>query len=579
MISRAFGPARLTARDRLRDVGHVDVQAPVGQPPAEPLLHRRRAARRRRDVERLVVDAADRAVVDDAPRVGAEHAVADAPRLEVREAVGVQAVEERARVRARARASCRASRRRSARPSPAPPRPRPAGRRSRRRGASRPPSGSVAPSSRWRPWIAERFAGSIGRPASAPIGTGRPRRARGRHADVAHRHAGLPASTRIDGELGEAALRRAHRHRRVALGELDRVVALRDGMLDVLDRDVLVEVDERLAALLVVARVGGRRGDRRRRGQRREPRALVSSSRGRRRRCAAGRAPAAASAPAIAPDSSAASASSWPATAPAANTPSAERVGHEPRRWPRRSAPRAALQQQRRRRRGAAGDARAGRSRASLVAAGDRLSDVVDAGEHDAARRPCGPVARTTRHALRRAERRAPAARAVARRAASGPQVGDRRDSHPRLAQRERGVEAAVAGRRDDRGAARAHAVQRGQAARAAGEHDAGQVVVGEDERLLDRARRDDVPAARTWCSVSPCQTGTRPSKKPSAGARARISTPATRACSASARARSWPPSCEQRAARLRVLVARARRPRPPRRRASRRRGRRSRRR
>ena len=86
--------------DRLRDVRHVDVHLPVGQPPAEPLLHRRRAARRRRDVERLVVEAADRAVVDDAPRVGADDAVADAPRLEVREAVGVQAVEERAGVRA-----------------------------------------------------------------------------------------------------------------------------------------------------------------------------------------------------------------------------------------------------------------------------------------------------------------------------------------------------------------------------------------------------------------------------------------------------------------------------------------------
>ena len=28
-----------------------------------------------------------------------------------------------------------------------------------------------APSSRWRPWIEERLAGSIGRPASTPIGT------------------------------------------------------------------------------------------------------------------------------------------------------------------------------------------------------------------------------------------------------------------------------------------------------------------------------------------------------------------------------------------------------------------------
>ena len=30
---------------------------------------------------------------------------------------------------------------------------------------------TVAPSSSWRPWIDERFAGSNGRPASTPIGT------------------------------------------------------------------------------------------------------------------------------------------------------------------------------------------------------------------------------------------------------------------------------------------------------------------------------------------------------------------------------------------------------------------------
>ena len=52
---------------------------------------------------------------------------------------------------------------------------------------------------------------------------------------------------------------------------------------------------------------------------------------------------------------------------------------------------------------------------------------------------------------------------------------------------------------------------------------------------------------ARTWWSVSPCQTGTRPSKVPSAGALSRISTPAARARSTSSRAYSTPPSASSR--------------------------------
>ena len=74
-----------------------------------------------------------------------------------------------------------------------------------------------------------------------------------------------------------------------------------------------------------------------------------------------------------------------------------------------------------------------------------------------------------------------------------GPQVGDGDDAHARGVQRERGVEAAVAGRGDDGRVARLDAVERGEPARAAREHHAGQVVVGEHERLLERAGRGDV--------------------------------------------------------------------------------------
>ena len=52
---------------------------------------------------------------------------------------------------------------------------------------------------------------------------------------------------------------------------------------------------------------------------------------------------------------------------------------------------------------------------------------------------------------------------------------------------------------------------------------------------------------ARTWCSVSPCQTGTMPSKSPSATAGERISTPAARTCSTSASSSSALPSTSSR--------------------------------
>ena len=98
MISRARGPARLTADKPWRDVGQAHVESPVGQPPREPLVDGAGAARRGGHVERVVVEPADRAVVHDPPRVAGDHAVADAARLQVREAVRVEAVEELAGV-------------------------------------------------------------------------------------------------------------------------------------------------------------------------------------------------------------------------------------------------------------------------------------------------------------------------------------------------------------------------------------------------------------------------------------------------------------------------------------------------
>ena len=106
--------------------------------------------------------------------------------------------------------------------------------------------------------------------------------------------------------------------------------------------------------------------------------------------------------------------------------------------------------------------------------------------------------------------------------------------------------------------------VEGGEPQRALGEHDAGQVVPGEDERLPDRARGDHVARARTWCSVSPCQTGTMPVEVAERRGAGEVSTPAARACAASARARSCRrPVGEQRARPARAPRRRARRRHP----------------
>ena len=79
----------------------------------------------------------------------------------------------------------------------------------------------------------------------------RVRRAGGRRAD---RVLVEPGRLRVDADrvrVAETALARPHRHRRVALRELDRVEALGDRVLEVLRRLVLAEADEALVAAVV----------------------------------------------------------------------------------------------------------------------------------------------------------------------------------------------------------------------------------------------------------------------------------------------------------------------------------------
>src|SRR5260221_12338003 len=59
--------------------------------------------------------------------------------------------------------------------------------------------------------------------------------------------------------MTEPALARAHRHGRIPLRELDRVEALREGALEVLDGDVLADADE--AAVAVACPRGAQRAN------------------------------------------------------------------------------------------------------------------------------------------------------------------------------------------------------------------------------------------------------------------------------------------------------------------------------
>ena len=71
-----------------------------------------------------------------------------------------------------------------------------------------------------------------------------------------------PGRLRVDADrvrVAEPALARPHRHRRVALRELDRVEALGDRVLQVLRRLVLAEADEALVAAVVEDRARHRR--------------------------------------------------------------------------------------------------------------------------------------------------------------------------------------------------------------------------------------------------------------------------------------------------------------------------------
>ena len=291
--------------DRGEALGHVgqpDVHPPVGQPPREPLLDRAGAARGRGHVVRVLVDPADRPVVDDPAGVGADHAVADPAGLEVGEAIGIEAVEELA---GRRPADQQLAERRDV--------DQPGGLVDGERLLLRiavvvgapPVAGPLDVGAQLTVAAVDRRAlGRLERPAGQHAHRDRHvRGASGRSSDALQALARLLRHQPHRCELAHPALARAHGHRRVALGQLDRVVALVDAQLDVLGGDVLAQAREALAAGRRRRREAGRRPVFARAAVARQPRRPA-----RRRRCR----------PARSPERAIASGSSKPATSPAA---------------------------------------------------------------------------------------------------------------------------------------------------------------------------------------------------------------------------------------------------------------------
>ena len=352
-----------------------------------------------------------------------------------------------------------------------------------------------------------------------------------------------------------------------------RVVALGGGVLDVLDGDVLVEVDERLAALLGVTRLGGRAGDGSGRRAARPPAREA-------RRAPAASSPSAAAASrarqrarqlrrvrTLVAGDRAGRVDGWPAAR-------RRRTGRSA--WSKRArAPDCSSSDVA----GAAPPETASRShsiRSSVPATA--LPAVVDPGEHDAldALAPERPDDRgalqDAQAELLRAARSARWARGAGRRP---PRPGSRRRAAParRRARRRRRSPPRPAARPAGRTARRCRRAPPASMTpgRSLSAKTSGCSIVPVAATM--RAR------ARIWCSVLSCQTGTRPSKKPSAGARLRISTPASRRRSRQLAGAFGPALGQQPPARLRCPRRTARRRRPPRRRAARRPGRRRRRR
>ena len=250
-------PGEVHGGERTGHVHDLRVVAPHCVPPLEPRGHRVGARRRRRHVEEVVGEPRDRAVVHDPAAVRGEDAVADAPGLHVAEAVRVQALEERDGLRpldeelaerrdvddaerlvhrAHLVLGMLAVRVRTL--------PR-AGPLDRRAGLL------VAPVDRAAAGRRELASGE-----QAELDR-RPRRPRGRRPDRRLVHPVLLCVDADAREVAELALARAHRRRRVALRELDRVEALADRALHVLRRHVLADAHEALA-LPVVRTARGR---------------------------------------------------------------------------------------------------------------------------------------------------------------------------------------------------------------------------------------------------------------------------------------------------------------------------------
>ena len=177
---------------------------------------------------------------------------------------------------------------------------------------------------------------------------------------------------------------------------------------------------------------------------------------------------------------------------------------------------RPALEQQRGGRRAAAGDGEQ-IAREAPLATLERLPARVDRGEDRAGHGLAAERADDGRAAHQLDPGRLDAGGELAA-AGVRAQVGDGDDADAGVLQRERGVEPAVAGRGHDGGVAGLDGVERGEPAGAARQHHAGQVVVGEDERLLERAGRGDVARGADLVQRVALPHGDEPVEEPERG-------------------------------------------------------------
>ena len=243
-------------------VHDLGVHAPDRVPPLEPLEHRACSGRGRGHVVGLVIEPCDRAVVHDPARIRVQDRVPNAAGLHVREPVRIETLEELSRL---GPADEHLPERRDVDDADGSVHRTHLGLHVSVRVWSSP--GACPHHARAEFLVPVMDGCALGRLVRAPGEDserhGRPGRAGRCRPDRARVRFVLPRVDANRGQMAQAALARAHRDRRVALRQLDRIEPLGDRSLQVLVRHVLADADETLPGLrrAVIGRSWNRGGN------------------------------------------------------------------------------------------------------------------------------------------------------------------------------------------------------------------------------------------------------------------------------------------------------------------------------